>query len=65
MFRGLRKKLGICTLKDYLSKDENGVTYLENLLKDGKKLDYNQELKLRKSIDAGYIYAKYDKDLFG
>lgn len=65
MFRGLRKKLGICTLKDYLSKDENGLTYLERLLKDGKKLDYNQELKLRKSIDVGYIYAKYDKDLFG
>lgn len=65
MFRGLRKKLGICTLKDYLLKDEDGLTYLERLLKDGKKLDYNQELKLRKSIDAGYIYAKYDKDLFG
>lgn len=63
MFRGLRKKLGICTLKDYLSKDENGLTYLERLLKDGKKLDYNQELKLMKSIDAGYIYAKYDKSL--
>ena len=65
MFRGLRKILGICTIKDYLSKDKNGITYLENLLKDGKELDYNQELKLRNSIEAGYIYAKYDKDLFG
>lgn len=64
MFRGLRKILGICTLKDYLSKDENGITYLECLLKDGKSLDVFQEEKISKSIEAGYIYTKYNKRLY-
>ena len=64
MFRGLRKKLGICTLKDYLSKDENGVTYLERLLKEGKSLDVFQEDRIKHSIEVGYIYIKYNKSLF-
>lgn len=64
MFRGLRKILGICTLKDYLSKDKNGITYLESLLKDGKSLDVFQEEKISNSIEAGYIYTKYNKKLY-
>ena len=65
MFRGLRKILGICTLKDYLYKDENGITYLEKLLKDGKELDFTQKDKIINSVEAGYIYTKYNKSLFG
>ena len=64
MFRGLRKILGICTLKDYLSKDKNGVTYLERLLKKGKRLDVFQEDRIKNSVEAGYIYTKYNRKLY-
>ena len=64
MFRGLRKILGICTLKDYLEKDENGITYLEYSLSNGKELNYDQESKLLNSIETGYIYLKYNKSLW-
>lgn len=52
------------TLEEYLTKDENGITFLESILKEGKKPDYKEEKKLLKSIEACYLYVKYNNSLF-
>ena len=52
------------SLKKYLTKDESGITLLESLLNDNIKLDTEEEKKFKNSIEACYLYVKYDKDLF-
>lgn len=52
------------SLKKYLTKDEKGISLLERLLKDDITLEENEEKKLKNSIDACYLYVKYDKELF-
>ena len=51
------------SLKQYLTKDESGITLLERLLKDSVELDSKEENKLKNSIEACYLYVKYDKDI--
>lgn len=52
------------TLEEYLTKDENGITLLESILKEGKEPSYKEEKKLLKSIEACYLYTKYNNSLF-
>lgn len=66
MFDGIKNilKKDSFSLKKYLTKDEKGITLLERLLKDDVTLEEDEEKKLKNSIEACYLYIKYDKDLF-
>lgn len=65
MFNSIKNifKKNTYSLKQYLTKDKNGITMLENLLKNGTNLSYSEETKLINSIEAGYIYAKCNKSI--
>lgn len=50
------------TLEEFLTKDENGITFLEHLLKN--KIYVGAEC-LKNSIEAAYVYCECDEYLFG
>ena len=51
-------------LEEYLSKDENGVSFLEHLLKNNIPIHYKDEYKFEKNVEIGCLYCKYGKSLF-
>lgn len=52
------------TVKDYLEKDTSGKTLLEYLIENDVHLDSLEEQKIVHSIEACYIYCKYNKFLY-
>jgi len=53
------------SLDEYLSKDENGVSFLEHLLKNNIDIYFREEEKFKNSIEVAYIYLKYNKTIWG
>lgn len=51
-------------LKDYLSVDADGVTFLEHLLRNDIQISYHDQNKYENSIDMAYIYALCNKSLW-
>jgi len=49
---------------EYLEMDENGKTFLEKIFDLGIKLNSYEEEKLELYIEAAYIYAKYNKNIY-
>ena len=52
------------SLEEYF-KDVGGITFLEYLLKNNIEINFLDIHKLGSSIQALYLYAKYDKFCFG
>lgn len=52
------------TLTDYLTKDENGISFLEHLLKNNIDFNYWSVDGFKNSVEAGYIYCKCDEGLY-
>lgn len=63
MFDKVKKYFKKYSLNDYLTKDTNGITMLERLLKHGISLSYDEETKILNSVEAGYLYIKYNKSI--
>jgi len=52
------------TLDEYLSKDSDGISFLEHLLMLDFDINYKDTEKLKNSVEAGYLYCKYDKSMY-
>lgn len=52
------------TPEEYLSKDENGISFLEHLFKNYISINYKDEEKFKNNVEMGYIYCEYGKSLF-
>lgn len=52
------------TLEEFLTKDENGITFIEHLLKNKIDLDFTQEKLFENNIEIIYLYNKYDQNLY-
>ena len=52
------------SLEDYLSKDEDGITFLEFLLQNKISLPYTDTLKLKNSPEVAYIYCQNNQSLY-
>ena len=50
------------SLDEFLAKDENGITFLEHLIR--KKIYVDKEF-LKDSLDAAYIFCECDENLYG
>ena len=53
------------SLKDYLSKDNSGFTFLEYILMNNLNIGHFEEKKLNKSIEVAQIYLRYNKSIWG
>ena len=49
--------------EEYLSKDSNGISFLEHLLKSNHTNYHTREI-LKNSIEAAYIFIKHNESLF-
>lgn len=52
------------SLEEYFT-DVNGITFLEYLLKNKIETNYTDIKKFKNSIEAAYLYVKYDEFYFG
>lgn len=52
------------TIDEYLSKDENGMSFIENLLKYDIFINYRAEKVFGKYNEIVYLYCKYNKSLY-
>ena len=47
------------TISEYLTKDDNGITFLEHLLKNKIKINILDECQFGKYLEITYLYCKY------
>lgn len=52
------------TPEEYLSKDEEGITFLEHLFINKFEVPYLDEKIFRNNVEIAYIYCKYNKSLY-
>ena len=51
-------------LEEYLSKDENNISFLEHLFKNNISVYYKDEKKFKNNVEIGCLYCKYNRSLF-
>ena len=49
---------------ELLTKDNNGLTFLEKIFDKGMSLNYRTEEEIKNNIEIAYIYCKYNKLIY-
>ena len=63
---GIRTNLYDLTfsIEELLTKDNNGITFLEKIFDKGMSLNYKTENLIKNNAEIAYIYCKYNKSIF-